>query len=127
MNVVDSCGWLEYFANGDNASFFAPILEDTENLLVPSLTVFEVCKRVALQQGEAAARKAADFMAQGTQLSLGVETAFAAALYSAKHQLPLADSLILVSAREHGATVWTQDADLKGHEGVMYKKKRVKA
>jgi hypothetical protein len=56
MNVVDSCGWLEYFANGSNAGFFAPILEATDSLIVPSLSIFEVCTRVALQRGEQAAR-----------------------------------------------------------------------
>lgn len=124
MNVVDSCGWLEYFANGDNADFFAPLLTDTGNLAVPSLVVFEVSKRVALQRGEAAARQAMEFMAQGVPLALGAETAFAAALYSAQHQLPLADSIILISARENDAILWTQDSDLKGHDGVMYQEKK---
>lgn len=120
MNLVDSCGWLEYFADGSNASFFAPALEDTEHLLVPALVVYEVCKRVALQRGEAAAASAADFMAQGTSITFDADTALSAALYAAKHKLALADSLILQSAREHGALVWTQDLDLKGHEGVKY-------
>ena len=123
MNVVDSCGWLEYFANGTNAGFFAPVLEATETLLVPSLCVFEVCKRVALLRGEAAAQQAAEFMAKGDIITLGANTAFAAALYSAKHKLPMADSLILITAQENQATLWTQDADLKGHKGVKYKAK----
>ena len=123
INVVDSCGWLEYFANGANAGFFAPVLEATETLLVPSLCVFEVCKRVALLRGEAAAQEAAEFMAKGGIITLGANTAFAAALYSAKHKLPMADSLILITAHEHQATLWTQDADLKGHKGVKYKAK----
>lgn len=124
MNVVDSCGWLEYFADGENADCFAPVLEDTEHLLVPSLSVFEVCKRVALQRGEDAARRAADFMAQGIPLPLGFDTALAAARYSAQHRLPMADSIVLVSVREQGAVLWTRDADLKGHEGVMYRARR---
>jgi len=123
MNVVDSCGWLEYFANGTNAGFFAPVLEATETLLVPSLCVFEVCKRVALLRGEAAAQQAAEFMAKGDIITLGANTAFAAALYSAKHKLPMADSLILITAQENQAMLWTQDADLKGHKGVKYKAK----
>ncbi len=123
MNVVDSCGWLEYFADGPNAGFFAPALEDTDALIVPSLSVFEVCKRVALQRGETAAQQAADFMARGEIVGLDADTALAAARYSAKHQLPMADSLILVTARNHQATLWTQDADLKGHKGVKYKAK----
>lgn len=118
MNVVDSCGWLEYFADGGNASFFAPALEATESLIVPSLSVFEVCKRVALLRGEQSARQAADFMTRGEIVGLSADTALAAALYSAKHQLPMADSIILLTAREYQATLWTQDADLKGHPGV---------
>jgi predicted nucleic acid-binding protein len=123
MNVVDSCGWLEYFANGENVAFFAPILEDTESLIVPSLSVFEVCKRVALLRGEKPAHQAADFMARGKIVGLNADTALAAALYSAKHQLPMADSVILLTAYEHQATLWTQDVDLKGHKGVKYKAK----
>jgi toxin FitB len=125
MNVVDSCGWLEYFANGSNADFFAPVLEDTENLLVPALIVFEVCKRVTLQRGEKAAQSAADFMAQGTAVTFDAQTALNAALYSAKHQLALADSLILQISQAHHATLWTQDVDLKGHPGVQYKAKTI--
>jgi predicted nucleic acid-binding protein len=123
MNVVDSCGWLEFFANGSNAGFFAPILEATESLIVPSLSVFEVCKRVALLRGENAARQAADFMGRGEIVGLNGETALAAALYSAKHQLPMADSIILLTALEYQCTLWTQDIDLKGHKGVKYKAK----
>jgi predicted nucleic acid-binding protein len=125
MNVVDSCGWLEYFADGGNAGFFAPALEATESLVVPSLSVFEVCKRVAIMRGEQAAILAADFMARGEIVGLNADTALAAALYSAKHQLPMADSIILLTAREHKATLWTQDSDLKGHKGVKYKAKPV--
>lgn len=123
MNVVDSCGWLEYFANGSNADFFAPILEATESLIVPSLSLFEVCKRVALLRGEPAAHQAADFMSRGEIVGLNADTALAAALYSAKHQLPMADSIVLLTAWEYQAILWTQDADLKGHKGVKYKAK----
>jgi hypothetical protein len=42
MNVVDSSGWLEYFTGGKNAPFFAPAIEDTENLLVPVICIYEV-------------------------------------------------------------------------------------
>jgi predicted nucleic acid-binding protein len=117
MNVVDSCGWLGYFANGSNAEFFAPILEATDSL--SSI----VCKRVALLRGEQAAHQAADFMSRGEIVGLNADTALAAALYSAKHQLPMADSIILLTAREYQATLWTQGADLKGHKGVKHKAK----
>jgi toxin FitB len=57
MNVVDSSGWLEYFANGPNADFFAPAIEDPINLIVPSISLYEVFKRVLQQRGEDEARK----------------------------------------------------------------------
>ena len=52
MNVVDSSGWLEYLANETNADFFAPIIEDTSNLIVPSISLTEVFKVVYRQRGE---------------------------------------------------------------------------
>jgi len=55
MNLVDSSGWLEYFADGRNARFFAPALEDTENLIVSTINIYEVFKRVLQQRGEDAA------------------------------------------------------------------------
>jgi predicted nucleic acid-binding protein len=57
MNVANSCAWLEYFADGPNADFFAPAIEATEELVVPSLTIFEVFKRVLQQRNEATARQ----------------------------------------------------------------------
>jgi len=58
MNVVDSSGWLEYFADGANADFFAPAVEDLEKLLVPSISLLEVFKRVFQQRGESQALQA---------------------------------------------------------------------
>ena len=52
MNVVDSSAWLEYFANGPNAQFFAPAIEDSEQLLVPTLILYDVFKRVLQQKIE---------------------------------------------------------------------------
>ena len=49
MNVVDSSGWLEYFANGSNADFFAPAITDEPHLIVPTICMFEVFKRLCVQ------------------------------------------------------------------------------
>jgi len=120
MNVVDSCGWLEYFADGDNAAFFAPAIERTSELLVPSLCLYEVFKRVHQQRGEDAALKAAILMMQGSVVDLDAELALAAAKVSLSDKLPMADSTILATARAFEATLWTQDADFEGIEGVRY-------
>ena len=46
MNVVDSSGWLEYFSDGANAEFFAAPIENTEELYVPVISLYEVFKRI---------------------------------------------------------------------------------
>lgn len=124
MNVVDSSAWLEYFADGANASFFAGPIEDIEALVVPTISVFEVFKRVLQQRDESAALQATAAMQQGTVVGLGAEIAVRAAALSVDLKLPLADSIILATARKYGAELWTQDADFKGFEGVRYRTRR---
>ena len=120
MNVVDSSGWLEYFANAPNAQFFAPAIEDAEHLVVPTITLFEVFKRIAQQCGEWEALTAATAMRRGIVAELTAPLAVAAAQVSVQHDLPLADSIILASARSYQATLWTQDAGFRNLEGVQY-------
>ncbi|MBI4999126.1 MAG: type II toxin-antitoxin system VapC family toxin [Rhodocyclales bacterium] len=120
MNVVDSCGWLEYFADGKNAEFFAPAIEQTEALIVPTLTLFEVFKRILQQRNEADALRAIGLMRQGRCIDLTDSLALGAASLSFELKLPLADSIILYTARQHGATLWTQDAHFESVAGVRY-------
>ncbi len=124
MNIVDSSAWLEYFANGPKASFFASAIERIEGLLVPSLTLYEVFKRVLQQRGEGNALQAVAVMQQGTVVDLDARIAVSAARISHENKLPMADSVILATARAHGATVWTQDADFKGLPDVQYRKRK---
>jgi len=120
LNVVDSSGWLEYFGNGANADFFAEPLADTDALIVPSISIFEVFKRVLAQRDEAAALQAAALMQQGRVVPLDEALAMLAAKLSHDHRLPMADSIILATARQFDATLWTQDADFDGLPGVRY-------
>ena len=124
MNVVDSSGWLEYFADGRNASFFVPAIEETESLVVPSLSLYEVFKRVLQERSESDALEAIAFMHQGTIVDLTALLVIDAARLSVRERLPMADSIILATARAFDATLWTEDADFKGIEGVRYKAKR---
>jgi len=123
MNLVDSCGWLEYLADGPNAGFFAPLLEKTDKLLVPSICILEVFKRVLQQRGEDAALQAAALMQQGHIAVLDVAIAVTAAKISYQMKLPLADAVIVATARVHNAAIWTQDADLRNVDGVKFVKK----
>jgi predicted nucleic acid-binding protein len=124
MNLVDSSAWLEYFADGPNAGFFAQAVEETENLLVPTICLLEVFKRVLQQRGEGAALQAVAQMQQGQVVDLDARLALGAARISYDLKLPMADSVILGTARAHEATIWTQDADFATIAGVKYAAKR---
>lgn len=120
MNLVDSSGWLEYFADGPNAAHFAKPIESTASLLVPTLALYEVFKRVCQLRDEEAALRAVAMMEQGRVIDLDRATALEAARLSLAHRIPMADSLMLATAQRHDATFWTQDADFDGIEGVRY-------
>jgi predicted nucleic acid-binding protein len=124
MNVVDSSGWLEYFADGPNADFFAPAIENISELVVPSISIYEVFKRVYQQRGEDDALDAISLMMQGLIVNLDVTTALNAAKVSMDLKLPMADSIMLATARAFSATLWTQDADFKNIAEVRYTEKQ---
>lgn len=120
MNVVDSSGWLECFADGPSAKHFIVPLKDTASLIVPVITIYEVFKVVLWERGETEALQAAAAMQKATVSDLTTPIALSASKLSLKHSLPMADSIILATAQLHDATIWTQDADFKGMPGVEY-------
>lgn len=126
MNVVDSSAWLEYFADGPNARYFANPIEDTEHLLVPSICMLEVFKKILTEKGETAALEKAAHMHQATVIDLDPSIALNAAKLGFTLSLPLADSVVLATARVHKAILWTQDSDFEGMEGVKYFRKQKK-
>jgi len=120
MNLVDSSGWLEYLAEGPHAEAFSRPLRDTANLLVPTVCIYEVFRVVLRERGEEDALQAAALMKQGTVVDFSSEIALVAAKTSLEMKIPLADSIVLATARIHDAVVWTKDADFKGIKGVKY-------
>lgn len=124
MNLIDSSGWLAYLAGEPQAGQFAKAIEAVDTLLVPTIVVLEVTRRVMQQRGEGDALQAAALLHQGKVVSLDGPLALAAAQLGVAHKLPLADSIILATAQQFGATVWTMDADFKGLPGVRYIAKR---
>ena len=120
MNLVDSSGWLEYLADGPNADFFANSIVATADLLVPTLSLYEVFKRVLQQRGEDDALQAVALMQQGMIVDLSVSLALSAARISLNDKIPMADSIMLATARAHGATLWSQDSDFENIPGVRY-------
>lgn len=124
MNVVDSSGWLEYFADGSNADFFALAIESVSELVVPSISIYEVFKKVLQERGESEGFQAVATMQQGRVVDLDATLALRAAKISAELKLPMADSVMLATAQVHGATLWTQDVDFEGIEGMEYVEKK---
>ena len=120
MNLVDSSGWIEYFIDGNQAAQFAKPIEQTEKLIVPTLAIYEVFKYLLRESEENKAWKAVVAMQVGWVIALDTDISLQAAQISLQFKLPLADSIILATARTYNTTLWTQDVDFKGMEGVRY-------
>jgi predicted nucleic acid-binding protein len=120
MNIVDSSGWLAYFADEPNAKYFLIPLNDAASLVVPTVTIYEVFKVVLRESGENDALQAAVAMQKGTVVNLTAPLATAASKLSLVHNLPMADSIILATAMEFNAILWTQDSDFKKIKNVKY-------
>jgi predicted nucleic acid-binding protein len=123
VNVVDSSGWIEYLSGGPNAAFFRKPIEDEEALIVPTLSMFEVYRHLVRHVGRDEALNIVAAMRQGRIVDLDDRLALDAAELSVTTRLALADSIMLATARAHGAVFWTQDADFEGLEGVRLKPK----
>jgi predicted nucleic acid-binding protein len=123
VNVVDSSAWLEYFGDGPNSKEFAAAIENPADLVVSSLTLFEVFKRTHQISDETTALDAIALMMQGRVVDLTSSLALAAAALSLETGLAMADSIILATARAEGAVLWTQDAHFDGLDDVEFRSK----
>jgi toxin FitB len=120
MNIVDSSGWLAYFADEPNAGHFLAPLSDSDLLVVPAVTIYEVFKVILRESGENEALQAVVAMQKGKVVDLNASLAIAASKLSLEHNIPMADSIILATAQEFKALLWTQDSDFKNISNVKY-------
>lgn len=120
MNIIDSSGWLEYFSDGPNANSFLEPLKDTVSLIVPTITIYEVFKVVLREFTENEALQAVAAMQNGRIVDLNFHIAMNASKLSLQYNLPMADSIILATARTYKCIIWTQDADFQDIENVKY-------
>ena len=123
MNVVDSSGWIEYLTGAPNSDFFAPVILDSSQLIVPSISIYEVFKILLRSYDQGEALDMLNYMTRGSIVQLDTDIAIAAARLSLQLRLPMADSIILATAQAYDATLWTQDVDFEGVEGVRYVRK----
>jgi toxin FitB len=123
MNLVDSSGWLEYFAGGRNAQIFAPAIENTEKLIVSTINIYEIYKKILTERDENSALEAVGIMQQAKVIDVNLSISIQAAKFSRQFKLPMADSLIYTTAIQNDAILWTQDLDFKDLDDVKYIKK----
>lgn len=120
MNLVDTSGWLEFYSDGANASHFEDVLKNESELLVSTINIYEVYKKIYSQKGETDAIKAITFMMRGKLIDVSHDIAVRAAKYSSDYKMPMADALILSTARINNAVLWTQDIHFKGLDNVNF-------
>jgi predicted nucleic acid-binding protein len=120
MNIVDTSGWLEYFADSPAARHFSSAIENTGDLLVPSIVLYEVFKKIALTFDENKAFSAVAQLKQGRLIDVDEAVALYAGKVSIEKKLPMADALIYASALLNDATLYTQDAHFEGLPQVRY-------
>ena len=120
MHVVDSSGWIEFFTAGRNGPAFREVISERASLVVPTIAIYEVCKVLARSLDAALMTSCLDVMRMGRVVDFTDARAVAAAQVARQHRLALADAAMYAIAVEHGATLWTQDADYDGLPGVRY-------
>lgn len=119
-HVVDSSAWIAYLQGSESARHFSGVIEQLEDVIVPSIVLYEVFKKVSMEMGKESALQVLAHMQQCQIVGIDASTALTAASLSMEHKLPMADSLILAVTRHAQATLWTQDADFEGLPGVHY-------
>jgi predicted nucleic acid-binding protein len=123
MNLIDSSGWLEYLTDGKNAKYFAPVIENTNELIVSVINIYEIYKKVLLEKDENTAVQIVGLMQQAKVVDVTPLIAIEAAKYSRAFKITMADSIIYATARVNDSTIWTQDIDFKDLDGVKYYRK----
>jgi toxin FitB len=125
MNVVDSCGWLEYMAGGENAGFFETALLSERTLIIPSIVVFEVYKRLTVLGHKQGAESFLSVVQRCVIAHLEPAQMASAAKASMLYKIAMADAIIWQTAQVYQASLFTQEADLQNLPGVRYQAKPV--
>lgn len=120
MIIVDSSGWLEFLTDGPLADQYAVRLRQPAAVITPTIVMYEVYKHSKRLRGEDGALDAVAAMQKTRVIPLNDELALVAADLSIEHKLPMADAIILATARLHEAELVTSDVDFDGVPGVTY-------
>ena len=120
MNVLDSSCWLEFAEDSSIGNAVAHVVADVDNLLVPTIVLYEVFKKLTALEGAVYASEFVQEMLNGDVIPLDVSLSIDAANISRKYRLPMADSIIYATAMQHNAVLWTADKHFKDFPKVQY-------
>jgi predicted nucleic acid-binding protein len=120
MNVLDSSCWLEYIAGSPLAGMIEPAIDSIGELIVPSITIYEVTKKLLLEKNQDYALTIARQMMQGAVINVDGEMGIYAALIGKDYHLPMADSIIYATALKYQCTLWTTDRHFENLPQVRY-------
>ena len=120
MNLVDSCGWIEYLSGSPLSDFYSEPIEKTDDLIVPVVCIMEVFKKIFLEKNENTALQVVAHMRQGKVIPLTESIGLAAVVYGIEKKLPLADSIIYATGKAAGAAIYTQDEHFRGLDNVRF-------
>jgi predicted nucleic acid-binding protein len=125
MNIIDSSFWLEYFAGTNSGNIVSEIIETTDNLIIPTIILYEVSKKLLLETTEDNALLCIAHMKQGNIINLNDELSLFASKLSIEFKLPMADSIIYATNLEYNCILWTQDRHFAGLNFVNYFEKAI--
>jgi len=123
MKVIDSSGWLEFFANGPLADDYIVHLAVPAEILTPSVVVYEIYKKIKHDWAVEEALVAVAQLERTRVVPLSPALALTAADFSLTYKLAMADAIVYATARAHFAELYTSDSDFIGLPEVVYLQK----
>ncbi len=120
MIIVDSCGWLEWFTDGALAEQYKEYLASLDNIIMPTIILYEVYKILKREVGEEKALLAAGYMKNATVIPFDDTFALVAADIALKEKLAMSHAIILATSRVHNCRIISSDSDLKNQTNVTY-------
>ena len=120
MNIVDSSCWLEYLMGTEIGATVAPVIENPDELVIPTITMYEVYKKLLGEKDEEYALNVVSYMQTGKVIELNSGLSLFAAQISRKYKLPMADSIILATSLHYSAVIFSCDKHFKDIPDIRY-------
>jgi predicted nucleic acid-binding protein len=120
MIIIDSCGWIEFLVDGENAAEYEQYFQDSESIATPTIVIYEVYKKVLRERGEESAVIVAAQMDNTRVIELSERLSLLAAKLSIAHRLPMADAIVYATAKASECQVVTSDKHFVDLDDVIF-------